>query len=95
MLTLVKNRAAHLARLIDGLQRSDVMPAQLVVVDMEGGWRAPAESGFAIRVIELPSAGLPLAEECRRPWAAGSTKRSTATAYPCREVWTSIARIKS
>ena len=60
VLTLVKNRASHLAQLIEGLRRSEAMPAELIVVDMNGGW-VPPRSCFPIRVIDMPSAGLPLA----------------------------------
>jgi len=61
ILTLVKNRSAHLAQLIEGLRRSDAVPDELIVVDMGGDWTAPDSSAFPIRVIRMPSAVLPLA----------------------------------
>ncbi len=59
VLTLVKGRAEHLARLIEGLRHSEEMPRELIVVDMGGDWVAPAAS-FPIHVISMTNAGLPL-----------------------------------
>ena len=63
VLTLVKNRAAPLQRLIEGLDRSRVAPSELVIVDMSD---APVEAasavGFPIRIVRLATDGLPLAE---------------------------------
>ncbi len=60
VLTLVKGRAAHLARLIEGLRRSEVLPLEVIVVDMDGGWVAPVVP-FPIRIISMVKTGLPLA----------------------------------
>ncbi len=62
VLTLMKNRPVHLQRLIEGLRRSDVTPAELVVVDMGGEWVAPASTDFSLRVIRMSSPGLPLSK---------------------------------
>ena len=70
VLTLVKNRSTHLARMIEGLVRSETPPVELIVVDMGGGWKAPDIDGFPIRIIDMQSDGLPLAEA--RNAAAGA-----------------------
>ncbi|WP_231635631.1 glycosyltransferase family 2 protein [Novosphingobium sp. ST904] len=62
VLTIVKNRAGHLAQLIEGLRRSAAAPFELVVVDM--GSDPPATIGdlpFPARVVRLDGGGLPLA----------------------------------
>ena len=62
VLTIVKNRAGHLAQLIEGLRRSTAPPFELVVVDM--GSDPPATIGdlpFRARVVHLDGGGLPLA----------------------------------
>lgn len=62
VLTIVKNRSAHLAQLIEGLRRSDTMPSELVIVDMasEPAVTVPALP-FPVRVVRLDIPGLPLA----------------------------------
>jgi len=62
VLTIVKNRAGHLAQLIEGLRRSGAAPFELVVVDM--GSDPPAAVGelpFPARVVRIYGGGLPLA----------------------------------
>lgn len=62
VLTIVKNRAAHLAQLIEGLRRSVVMPDELIIVDMNSDLPVVApEPPFATRVIRLDGVNLPLA----------------------------------
>lgn len=61
VLTLVKNREAHLQQLVEGLRRSRRPPEELVVVDMSD---TPVEIGptaWPVRVIRLETDGLPLA----------------------------------
>ena len=60
VLTLVKGRAGHLDRLIEGLQQSEKPPQELIVVDMDGDWVAPA-ANYPIRVLVMARPGLPLA----------------------------------
>jgi GT2 family glycosyltransferase len=62
VLTIVKNRATHLAQLVEGLKRSVVPPDELVIVDM-GSTPAliPPEAPFPIRLVSLERPGLPLA----------------------------------
>lgn len=63
VLTIVRNRAGHLAQLVEGLRRSTQPPAELVVVDMASD--APveiADAGFPVQVKRLATEHLPLAE---------------------------------
>lgn len=62
VLTLVRNRADHLARLIEGLKRSTVLPAELIVVDMSEEPAVLSDLPFAARSVRLETSGLPLAE---------------------------------
>jgi len=73
VLTLTKHRSEHLARLIEGLIRSHTAPRELIVVDMGGEWQAPPPHSFPIRVIEMTSAGLPLARARNAAAAAASS----------------------
>ncbi|MET0365362.1 MAG: glycosyltransferase [Sphingobium sp.] len=62
VLTIVKNRADHLAQLIEGLRRSSVQPDELVIVDM-GSDPAVArhDAPFPVTVVRLADGSLPLA----------------------------------
>lgn len=63
VLTIVKNRPDHLSRLIEGLTRSELLPAELVIVDMAS--TPPVAIGplpFPVQVVRLDRPGLPLAE---------------------------------
>jgi len=62
VLTIVKNRADHLAQLVEGLRRSIVPPDELVIVDMGSvpPLTAP-DAPFPIRLIDFARPGLPLA----------------------------------
>lgn len=62
VLTIVRNRAGHLAQLVEGLRRSDAAPLELIVVDM--GSTAPVsveDTAFPCRIERLDCEGLPLA----------------------------------
>lgn len=62
VLTIVKNRAGHLAQLVEGLRRSVVQPAELIIVDMAS---APAvtlpDTAFPTTIVSISSGRLPLA----------------------------------
>ncbi|WP_244491335.1 glycosyltransferase [Bosea sp. Root381] len=62
VLTLVKNREAHLRNLVEGLRRSDRAPAELVIVDMSDTPVAHPTADFPVRLIRLATEGLALAE---------------------------------
>lgn len=62
VLTIVRNRTGHLAKLIEGLERSTRLPAELIVVDM--GSTPPVavtETAFPIEIHRLAAERLPLA----------------------------------
>lgn len=62
VLTIVKDRPGHLAQLLEGLRRSDVMPREFIAVDMASD--PPIELGevpFPARIVRLNGEGLPLA----------------------------------
>ncbi len=61
VLTLVRNRATHLHKLVDGLARSDRLPDELVVVDMSDEPVAIGTQSFAVRIDRFATTGLPLA----------------------------------
>ncbi|HEV2553385.1 MAG TPA: galactosyltransferase-related protein [Bosea sp. (in: a-proteobacteria)] len=62
VLTLVKNRREHLDNLVEGLRRSTVAPAKLVIVDMSDVPIAQPVARFPIEVVRLDTTGLPLAQ---------------------------------
>jgi len=73
VLTIVKNRSAHLAQLIEGLRRSTHCPDELIIVDMNSNPPIHAEQArFPIHVLRLDGPGLPLA--AARNAAARATK---------------------
>lgn len=62
VLTIVKDRSAHLAQLIEGLRRSTHYPDELIIVDMASS--PPISVGqapFPIQIQRLDGPGLPLA----------------------------------
>lgn len=66
VLTIVRNREAHLQQLAEGLRRSDRMPDELVIIDMSD---APAwldETPFPVIVDRLDGTDLPLAKARNR-----------------------------
>ena len=61
VLTLVRNREPHLAQLVEGLRRSAMAPAELIVVDMSDQPVAQPDADFPIHIHRLESDALPLA----------------------------------
>ncbi|MBW4332216.1 glycosyltransferase [Stakelama sp. CBK3Z-3] len=61
VLTIVRNREAHLAQLVEGLRRSARKADELVVVDMSDTPIGAPAAGFPIRIERLETDGLPLA----------------------------------
>ena len=61
VLTLVKNREAHLHQLVEGLRRSTLPPRELIVVDMSDRPVALRSTPFPARIIRHAGHGLPLA----------------------------------
>jgi GT2 family glycosyltransferase len=61
VLTIVRNRAVHLAQLVEGLRRSATPPAELVVVDMSDEPVVVTDTPFPVSIVRLDGGGLPLA----------------------------------
>lgn len=62
VLTIVRNRAGHLAQLIEGLKRSTMLPCELVITDMGSDPRVIAPAApLPVRVVHMEGKGLPLA----------------------------------
>ncbi|MES2175039.1 MAG: glycosyltransferase [Pseudomonadota bacterium] len=62
VLTIVKDRSAHLAQLIEGLRRSTHCPDELIIVDMASTPRVRVDDApFPISIVRLDQPGLPLA----------------------------------
>lgn len=64
--TLVRNRKAHLRQLVEGLRRSDLPPAELIIIDMSDAPVTVGPTDFPIRIERLATAGLPLAKARNR-----------------------------
>ena len=62
VLTLVKNREAHLAKLVEGLNRSSSKAHELVIIDMSDAPVAQTDSNIPTAIIRLECDGLPLAK---------------------------------
>jgi GT2 family glycosyltransferase len=73
VLTIVRDREAHLTQLVEGLRRSACRPAELVVVDMSTTPVARTEAPFPIRIDRFPTDGLPLAAARNRAAALASS----------------------
>lgn len=72
VLTIVRNRAAHFANLVEGLRRSALAPTELIVIDMSDVAIAAPPADFPVAMIRLETEGLPLAAARNRAAAAAS-----------------------
>lgn len=61
VLTIVRNRTAHLAQLVEGLRRSERQPGELIVVDMSDEPVPSLAATFPIHIDRFETEGLPLA----------------------------------
>lgn len=75
VLTLVRNRDTHFDKLVEGVARSSMRPAELIVVDMSDVPLARPEADFPVQMIRLQTNGLPLAAARNRAAAAASGDR--------------------
>ena len=62
VLTLVKNREAHLRNLVEGLRCSTMAPHELVIVDMSDTPVGLPIANFPVKLIRLATDGLPLSK---------------------------------
>lgn len=61
VLTIVRNRSAHLAQLVEGLRRSNRRPDELIVVDMSDDAVTIGPTSFPVRIHRFETDRLPLA----------------------------------
>lgn len=73
--TLVRNREGHLHQLVEGLRRSSLQPAELIIIDMSDVPVTVGATDFPVRIERLPTEGLPLAK-ARNQAAALATQDS-------------------
>lgn len=66
VLTIVRNRAAHLANLLEGVRQSAVQPDEVIVVDMSDVPVRLECAGLPVRIERLETDGLPLARARNR-----------------------------
>jgi hypothetical protein len=59
VLTIVRNRSAHLAQLVEGLRRSDRQPDELIIVDMSDEPVEVGAASFPVRIDRFETQGLP------------------------------------
>lgn len=61
VLTLVRNREAHLRQLVEGLRRSQRQPDELIVIVMGGETPRLSSTPFPVEIDHMATPGLPLA----------------------------------
>lgn len=66
VLTIVRNREAHLTQLLEGLRRSDCQPDEVIIVDMGDEPLTSGEMPFPVVVDRMDGRGLPLAKARNR-----------------------------
>lgn len=75
VLTIVRNRSAHLLNLVEGVRRSAFRPDEVVVVDMSDEPLTIADTDLNLRVERVETEGLPLAKARNRAAAAARGER--------------------
>ncbi|PZN97818.1 MAG: glycosyl transferase [Hyphomicrobiales bacterium] len=75
VLTLVKNREAHLGNLVEGLRRSSTAPTELVIIDMSDQPVERPAADFPITLVRLDTDALPLARARNLAAAHAGTDR--------------------
>lgn len=75
VLTMVRNRSAHLGQLVEGLRRSRTKPGELVIIDMSDTPIRPPAADFLVHVERLDGAELPLAAARNRAAALARYER--------------------
>lgn len=72
VVTIVRNRSAHLAQLVEGLRRSMHPPDELIIVDMSDEPVTVGPTSIPVRVDRFKADGLPLAAARNRGAALAS-----------------------
>ncbi|MEE4211349.1 MAG: glycosyltransferase [Parvularcula sp.] len=72
VLTIVRNRTAHLANLIEGVRRSSLQPDEVIIVDMSDEPVAETLDAPGVRFERLETDGLPLAQARNRAAACAT-----------------------
>ena len=93
VLTLVRNRQAHLDQLVEGLRRSGQRPDELVVADMSDNPVVVAETDFPIRIVRMETKDLALAAARNRAAEAASSARLLFLDVDCIPLGACIERI--
>lgn len=75
VLTIVRNRSLHLAQLVEGLQRSDRQPDELIVVDMSDDPVTLPPAQFRVHIDQFEARGLPLAAARNRAASLASNDK--------------------
>jgi GT2 family glycosyltransferase len=75
VITLVRNRTGHFEQLVEGLRRSTLRPAELIVVDMSDYPLAKPCCDFPVKMLQMTGDGLPLAAARNRGARAASGSR--------------------
>lgn len=75
VLTIVRDRTAHLANLLEGVRRSAVQPDELIIVDMSDEPVALTGLQPFVRIERLETGGLPLARARNRAAACATGDR--------------------
>lgn len=95
VLTIVRNRTAHLVNLLEGVRRSPTQPDELIVVDMSD---APVRlSGLQpyVRIERFETSGLPLAMARNRAAACATGERLIFLDVDCIPMGECIARLSA
>lgn len=93
VLTLVRNRAAHLDNLVEGLSRSDRRPDELVVIDMSDEPVTIGAQPFPVCVERMPTIRLPLAAARNRAAALARHDRLVFLDVDCIPTAACIGRL--
>ncbi len=93
VLTIVKNRADHLAALVDGLRRSTMSPHELIVIDMSDVPVTIADTGFPVTLRRFEVGGLPLAAARNRAAAAATAPHLLFLDVDCIPLSACLARM--
>lgn len=72
VITLVRGRERHLANLIEGLNRQDRLPAELVIAVMQDDAPDTDTAAFPVRIVHVPGDPMPLAAARNAGGAAAS-----------------------